>query len=126
MAMNTQKTELLQRLHRNGWDVAVLGDHDPESYTLEWWVDEAWKLTSLWSPRGLKVYLAFIIDLQVNIYKRKQGENVWAVKATLTPPTGMFGREGEVVFSLRSGWRDELSNFISELSALRSSAKATE
>jgi hypothetical protein len=62
----------MQTLEANGWQVEVVGNDDAESFGVGWWVDEAWRLTSVWSPTNTKVYLMFIIDPQADTSKRKK------------------------------------------------------
>lgn len=124
--MSAQKTTLLHQLQANGWDVTVLDSDDAETYVLDWWADEAWRLTSVWSPHGLTLFLVLMIDPQADVRKRKHGENIWAVKASSEMPTHWLWQGGEVVLDLGQGWSDRLSSFMDGLSALRNQARITE
>lgn len=118
--VTTQKAHLMQTLEANGWQVEVVGNDDAESFGVGWWVDEAWRLTSVWSPTNTKVYLMFIIDPQADTSKRKKGESISAVKAALTSATQPHWHEGGTVLYLRAGWRDALPDFINKVALFRS------
>ncbi len=110
--MQTQRTELLDRLPEHGWRVAG------EEENLEWWADEMWMLESVWSPVGSRAYLTLLVDPMVGPNRRK-GEAVWAVMASLTKPASRLSAEGEFTLSLGPGWKERLPEFFEHLSALR-------
>lgn len=63
------KVILRAKLEGAGWKVSPL-ERD------EWWLHEAWMLTSTWRPVGAEVHLTMVIDPQIN----SSGiENVWAI-----------------------------------------------
>lgn len=117
----TQKAALMQTLEANGWQVEVVGETDAEAFGFAWWLDEAWRLKSVWSPTDTKVYLLFTIDPQTDTSKRRKGEGVSAVKATLTLATQPYWHDHEVVLYLKAGWRDALPDFINEVALFRNS-----
>lgn len=117
--MSFQRTELLNQLPKRGWGVTVIEGADSEWPKLEWWADEIWVLQSVWSPRGCRVYLTFLVDPQAPIHGRKKGEGVWAVKASLTRPRQWMWEEGEVYLTLGHGWEQMLPGFLEEVAAFR-------
>ena len=113
LCMQTQRTELLNRLPEHGWRVAG------EEEDLEWWADEMWLLESVWSPVGSRAYVSLLVDPMAGPNRRK-GEAVWAVTASLTKPIGRLSAEGEFALSFGQGWEERLPEFFEHLSALRS------
>ena len=53
----TRFTHFAQALTDTGWSIELV---DIPSDI--WWAKEIWELTSEWSPKGMKVYLSFLID----------------------------------------------------------------
>jgi hypothetical protein len=47
----------------------------------EWWAAEIWIIESLWSPKGVQVYLTFLVDPMDG-----RDNEVWAVCATAQRP----------------------------------------
>ena len=113
MRMQTQKTELLNRLPEHGWRVVS------EEENLEWWADEMWVLESVWSPVGSRAYITLLVDPMVGP-NRRQGEAVWAVMASLRKPISRLSAEGKFTLSFGQGWKLRLPEFFEHLSALRS------
>ncbi len=114
LAMQFQKTELLNRLSEYGWRLA--GNEE----NLEWWVDEMWLLESVWSPAGCRAYLTFLVDPQFE-GNRKKGEAVWAVMASMHRPVSSHKGEHEFLLSLGHGWRNDLPLFFDQMNKLRRS-----
>ena|SRR5215475_9152655 len=118
--MITQRKKLLELLPRHGWEVINIEDHLRDWKSSEWFIDELWEIESDWSPKGLKVWITFLVDPQTpNLIERKKGQGVWAVKASLRkPPDSRIG-DAEVYLSLNSGWENRLPEFFNRLSDLR-------
>ncbi|HEV2801842.1 MAG TPA: hypothetical protein VGW12_15305 [Pyrinomonadaceae bacterium] len=117
--MSFQRTELLNPLPKQGWNVVNVADADSEWPKLEWWADEIWILQSFWSPQDCRVYLTFLVDPQWPIQGRQKGEGVWAVKASLKRPRQWMWEEGEVYLTLGQGWQQMLPGFFEDVAALR-------
>ena len=116
LCMQTQRTELLNRLPEHGWRAAS------EEEDLEWWADEMWVLESVWSPVGSRAYITLLVDPMVGP-NRKKGEAVWGVVASLRKPISRLSAEGEFMLSFGQGWKERLPEFFEHLSALRSQSK---
>lgn len=67
--MSFQRSELLDRLPQQGWNLTNLEDGSPQ---LEWWSDEIWILECTWSPHQCRVYLTFLVDPDTHIQERKK------------------------------------------------------
>ena len=118
--MVTQRDKLFELLPRYGWEVINVEAHLRNSRGLDWFIDELWEVESVWSPKGLKVWVTFVVDPQApNLNERKKGQGVWAVKAGLQKPTGWGIENDEVALTLNAGWEKRLSEFFSGLSYLR-------
>jgi hypothetical protein len=115
--MLTQRTELAKQLPRNGWQIVNLEDS-----SLEWWADEIWLIESLWSPKGFRLYLIFLVDPMADS-QRAKGQNVWAVGTSIERPDDRQSAEGKPLLSLGHGWRSHLAEFFADLSGLRNQAK---
>lgn len=115
--MNTQQQEILSQLGEFGWQVVT-----SENAPLDWWADEIWLLTSIWSPTDCKIYITFVVDPMWET-PRKKSEGVWAVKASLERPTGYQCQATEVEISLGRGWKERLPEFFESLSKFRSAWK---
>lgn len=71
--MTTQREKLLELLPRHGWEVTSI-DHDWSNSGSDWFVDELWEVESTRSPRGLKLWVTFVVDPQTpNLPERKKG-----------------------------------------------------
>jgi hypothetical protein len=103
-----QQRVLTDQLVKNGWEIV-----HRQREELEWWADEIWTVESLWSPHGLRVYLTFLVDPQ------PPSDIVWAVGASLEPPTSRI-QAGEHGIVSRSFWPQEMPLFVAKLSKLRS------
>jgi len=112
--MTLKQTELLHRLSDAGWELAGIEQLD------QWWADQVWRMQSVWSPQSAHFFLTFLVDPQVDLRrKRKLGEGVWAVKASVSLPTRWQGSEGEITFSLGHRWMERLKDFVASLHAFR-------
>jgi len=117
--MIAQRNRIFGLLPRCGWDVVNVEDH-LRSLGPDWFIDELWEVESVWTPNGLKVWITFLIDPQVEILSnRKKRQDVWAVKAGVRKPTGWNIEDDEVGLMLNAGWEKRLPEFFSRLSDLR-------
>ncbi|HKQ73219.1 MAG TPA: hypothetical protein VJ810_05785 [Blastocatellia bacterium] len=118
--MITQRNKLFELLPQYGWEVINIEDQLRGSIGRDWFVDELWEVESIWTPKGLKVWIIFLIDPQTpNLRERVKGQGVWAVKAGLRkPPESRIG-DAEVYLSLNVGWEKRLPEFFSHLADLR-------
>lgn len=118
--MTTQRKKLLEMLPRHGWKVVTADDELRSSTASDWFVDELWEVESAWSPRGLKLWVTFVVDPQTpNLPERKKAQGVYAVKAARRKPTGWGIEADEAGLYLNSGWEDRLPKFFDQLSAFR-------
>jgi hypothetical protein len=118
--MITQRNRIFELLPQYGWEVINVEEHPRGSTALDWFIDELWEVESLWAPKGLKMWISFVVDpMAPNLNERKKGQGVWAVKAGLQKPTGWGIEDGEVELTLNAGWEKRLPQFFSELSDLR-------
>jgi hypothetical protein len=118
--MITQRNRIFELLPQYGWEVINDEDHLRNSTWPDWFIDELWKIESVWSPKGLMVWVAFVVDPQApNMIDRKKGESVWTVKAGLKRPTGWGIDDDEAGLTLKAGWENRLPEFFSRLSDLR-------
>ncbi|MCI0525410.1 MAG: hypothetical protein L0Y75_09130 [Acidobacteria bacterium] len=118
--MITQRNRLFELLPRYGWEVINVEDHLRDSTGPDWFIDEFWEIESVWSPKGLKVWITFEVDpLAPNLHERKKGELVWAVKAGLQIPSGSGIGDDEAGLTLNAGWEKWMPEFFSQLSDLR-------
>jgi hypothetical protein len=82
--MITQRNKLFESLPRYGWGVINVEDHLRSSTGPDRFIDEFWGVESAWTPKGLMVWITFLVDPQApNLIERKKGQGVWAVKAGL-------------------------------------------
>jgi len=118
--MITQRNKLFDLLSQYGWEVINVEDHLRGATNPDWFIDELWEIESAWTPKGLKVWITFLVDPQTSILgERKKGQGVWAVKAGLRkPPDSRIG-DPEVYLSLNAGWEKRLAEFFSHLADLR-------
>ena len=118
--MITQRNKLFESLPRYGWEAINVEDHLRGSTGADWFIDELWEVESVWSPKGLKIWITFLVDPQTPyLRERKKGQGVWAVKAGFRkPPDSRIG-DAEVYLSLNIGWENRLPEFFSRLSDLR-------
>jgi hypothetical protein len=125
--MNTQREKLLDLLPRYGWKVVTVDDELRGSTASDWFVDELWEVESSWSPRGLKLWVTFVVDPQTpSLPKRRKGQGVYAVKAARRKPTGWGIEDDEVGLYLNSGWEARLPEFFDQLSAFRHRSQSSE
>ena len=112
--MTTQKQGLLDALTEAGWELGA-----PE-HLHEWWADDVWRMRSVWSPKGQKFYLTFLVVPELRFYRqRKCGQGVWAVSASAHLPRSRVLAEGQLLFRLGNGWAERLSSFITDVSRFR-------
>jgi hypothetical protein len=118
--MITQRNKLFELLQRYGWEVINVEDHLRGWTGPDWFIDELWEVESALTPKGLKVWVTFLVDPQTpNLIERKKGQGVWAVKAGLRkPPESRIG-DAEVYLSLNADWEKRLPEFFRRLSDLR-------
>jgi hypothetical protein len=114
----TQKNQLLKLIEQQGWQQLSIEGEEQLWSTAEWFIAELWELQSVWTPKGFRVFISFVIDPQ-NDYFAKRWQSVWAVKATLQRPTTWGFDENEVGLVLGRGWQAGLPTFIRELNGLR-------
>jgi hypothetical protein len=118
--MITQRNKIFELLPQYGWEVINVEENLRGSTTLDWFIDELWEVESVWTPKGLKVWITFEVDpMAPNLGERKKGQGVWAVRAGLRKPTGWGTENEEVSLTLNPGWEKRLPEFFSELSDLR-------
>jgi hypothetical protein len=118
--MITQRNRLFELLPQYGWEVKNVEDHPRRSTNPDWFIDELWEVESVWSPKGLRIWVTFVVDPQVpKLIDRKKGEGLWAVKAGLQRPTDWGIAGNEVGLTLNAGWEKRLPEFFSQLSELR-------
>ena len=94
---STQRNQILAALPETGWGLA--DRQTPE----DWWIDELWRLESVWSPRGRVAYLLFLVDPQWD-GPRRFGEGVWAVACSKTLPNDRESAESGAVVQIRPRW----------------------
>ena len=115
--MHTQRAELAKQLPENGWQILAA-----EDFGLEWWADEIWLIESVWSPRGFRLYLTFLVDPMADS-QRAKGQSVWAVGISTVRPMDRRSAEGKPLLSLGHGWRSHLAEFFTGLAGLRNQAE---
>ncbi|MBO0725788.1 MAG: hypothetical protein J2P52_09330 [Blastocatellia bacterium] len=118
--MITQRNKLIELLTQYGWEVINVEDHLRGWTAPDWFIDELWEVKSIWTPKGLKVWITFLVDPQApNLIERKKGQGVWAVKASLQKPSDSRIGDSEIYLSLNACWDKRLPEFFSRLSDLR-------
>jgi hypothetical protein len=118
--MITQRNKLFELMPRYGWEVINVEDYLRHTTGLDWFIDELWEIESIWTPKGLKVWITFVVDpMTSNLGERKKGQGVWAVKAGLHKPIGWGAEDDEVELALNTGWEKRMPEFFSHLADLR-------
>lgn len=118
--MITQRNKIFELPPQYGWEVINVEDLLHSSTVPEWFIDELWEVESAWTPKGLKVWITFVVDpMAPKLNERKKGQGVWAIKACLQKPTGWGVENDEVGLMLNAGWEKQLPAFFSKLSDLR-------
>jgi hypothetical protein len=118
--MITQRNRIFELLPQYGWEVINVEEHLRGSTAQDWFIDELWEVESVWTPKGLKVWITFVVDpMAPSLNERKKGQGVWAVKAGLQKPTSWGTEDDEVTLTLNAGWEKRLPEFFSGLSDLR-------
>jgi hypothetical protein len=105
---------LLSALEAGGWRVASVEEPNV------WWCRERWHLRSTWSPRDREAFLSFLVDPEYKI----GAPNVFAVKASATPPTQWQSSPQENKLYFGRGWRRQIPELIAYLNGLRSQSAA--
>jgi hypothetical protein len=59
-------SKLIVKLAEHGWSVVHRERND-----IDWWADEIWTVESEWAPRGLNVYLTWLVDPQWDDYRKR-------------------------------------------------------
>lgn len=112
--MTIHQQGLLDALAEGGWEFA--GTEELH----EWWADDVWCMRSVWSPRGQRFHLTFLVDPQLDLHRqRKKGEGVWAVSASAGLPVSREQSDGQLLFSFGRGWAERLPRFVSDVSKFR-------
>lgn len=110
----TRFTHFAQALTDTGWSIELV---DIPSDI--WWAKEIWELTSEWSPKGMKVYLSFLIDPSIAM----DGNNptdaaVWAVSLTNELPTSRTDVDSSAVL-IKRRMKEAISKIIRDTSEMR-------
>lgn len=118
--MITQRNKLFELLPQYGWEVKDVEEQLSGSTGIDWFIDELWEVESIWTPKGLKIWITFVVDpLSPNLRERKKGEYVWAVKAGLQKPIGWGIEDNQAELTLNARWEKRLPEFFKQLSDLR-------
>lgn len=104
-------------LPQYGWEVKQINDDLRHRTGSEYWIDEWWELESAWTPKGLKAFITFLVDLNCISSARKKGEQVWAITASGEAARG--DDVSEIFLSLNRGWEKRMPDFLQQLSRLR-------
>ncbi|QQS40638.1 MAG: hypothetical protein IPM63_14900 [Acidobacteriota bacterium] len=72
-SLPTDRDKILMEIEKRGWSAQAL-----EADDLDWWLAEAYKLTSLSHPSDKIAFLLFKVDPQFESEKAKE-EQVWSV-----------------------------------------------
>jgi len=110
--MESQQSDLEQRLSGNGWRV-VSREREPD-----WWLDELWSVESDWRPHGLRLWISFLVD-PAHSAERRKGEGVWAVSVTVDRPTER--QAAEPTYVIRRHWPESLNEILATAHRLRDS-----
>ncbi len=94
---STQRNEIEAALSETGWRLAERQTPN------EWWVDELWKLESVWRPQGRRAYLIFLVDPQWD-EPRRFGEAVWAIAVAKTQPEDLRDLDSDQTVPIRPRW----------------------
>ncbi len=93
----TQRNEIEAALPETGWRLAERRIPD------QWWIDELWRLESVWSPQGWRAYIIFLVDPQWD-KPRRFGEAVWAVAVSKTQPEDRMDLDDGETVPIRPRW----------------------
>lgn len=101
------KVALRAALEAAGWAVERV-DSD------EWWIDEAWRLTSTWRPQTATAHVTFIVNPD-----SQSGDvsDVWYVAVTAHAPRERL-EQGRPDINVRP-WPDRLREIVAAAAALR-------
>lgn len=84
--MDTRIEITIEELKNNGWIVQT------SEQKLNWWIDEAFELKSMWNPVGTKIYLTLDVDPETTSNRRK-GEMIISVSLSKSIPTSRLSTE---------------------------------
>jgi hypothetical protein len=118
----TQRNKLLKMTEQSGWHVRSIEGKEQLWSGTEWFIAELWEIESVWSPRGFRAFITFVVDPQSNFAEEHRWPSVWMVIASLQRPISWGGGAGEVGLVLNRGWQARLPEFLNGLNALRSGA----
>jgi hypothetical protein len=85
---------------------------------LEWWADEIWELSSIWSPSGAKAYLTFLVD-PMHDGNRVKGQKVWGLGCSKNHPDSRYTAESGGTISLGKSFKNHFLDFTLKLDGLR-------
>ena len=111
--MKTPHQKIEDYLTVEGWDIEEILSND-----LEWWADEIWKLKSRWSPIGKKAFITFLVN-PMHEGNRIKGQAVWGVGSCGNLPDSLEDAQSIGCISLKSGVKNEIEEFLSQLDILR-------
>ena len=116
--MLTQRNELIRALLENGWQVIETEESD-----LDWWADEILVIESVWSPKGTRGYLTFLVD-PMHDGLRKKRESVWAVAVSTERLADQHSAGSRAELSLGHNWKQRLPEFVRRVNSLRQNGAA--
>ncbi len=105
-----QKDRILETLEENGWKRSAVDRN------CDWWADEFWRLSSVWSPAGTRAWLVFLVDPMWE-GNRRPGEGVWAVAVDAAQRKERSG--WAFVMPLGRRWERGLEELVAALRAIR-------
>jgi len=114
--MKPNRQKVAERLDLDGWEVASIIDPD----LLDWWVDEMWKVKSVWSPKGAVVYISFLVDPQ-HEGTRKKGQSIWGIGCSKKFPTNSLEAQSCSSIGFGKTFKKEIFNFQTDMETLRES-----
>ena len=97
-------------LENSGWKV--------ERVEFErWWLNELWRVTSVWRPNGMTVFVGFLADGQIDDVS--DPKHIWAVWISRKQPSQRLQEEGEII-RLRPRWPERLKEIVDAVAVYRS------
>lgn len=112
MKPNYQKVQ--EHLESDGWEISSIVDPD----ILDWWADEIWKVSSVWSPKGATAYVTFLVDPQHEGIRRK-GEAVWGVGCSKKFPGSPRDAQSCAALAFGNAFKKGILDFQIEMESLR-------
>ncbi|TQV77181.1 hypothetical protein FLL45_04335 [Aliikangiella marina] len=112
MKPNQQKVQ--EYLELDGWEIASKVD----PHIIDWWADEIWKLTSVWSPHGAIAYITFLVDPQHDGNRRK-GEAVWGVGCSKKFPKSPSEAQSCASLAFGKSFKKGIMDFQTDMESLR-------